>query len=70
VLSLAELFDLLDRLRGEVVDTLDNPPPDQRNEFSFGRVSGMMSGIALVRQRVEEMVESNNQRNEAQQEED
>jgi len=49
---------LLNELREETLDSVINPPVDQKTEFGFGRVNGMLFAIETIRQRVTEEMEA------------
>ena len=51
------IFDMLDRLRAEVIETVETPPEASQNAFGFGKVTGGLFVLKELRARVDAFIE-------------
>lgn len=63
MLPLEELLRILDGMRSEAIGLVESPPEGMRNEFGFGRVSGMIQMLAQIRNSVLTQIEENDRKN-------
>ena len=51
------VFRLIEEIKLETFDEVQNPAEDKRSEFHYGRVHGILFGLGLLKQRLENMLE-------------
>jgi hypothetical protein len=56
------LYAMLDQLRREVIEAVENPAEDKQTEFGFGKLSGSLSILTELRARMEAYVEESDRR--------
>ena len=60
MLPLEVIFRILDDLREEAIQAAEAPSSDDRTEYGFGRVSGILQVLRETRNRIENVVEESN----------
>lgn len=57
MIPLEIVFEILDKLRAETLELVENPPAELRTEFGFGAATGSLRILGQVRERLDARVE-------------
>ncbi len=68
MIPLDVLYAMLDQLRRELVESVENPAEERQTEFGFGKLSGSLSIMTELRARMEAYVEESDRQEQAREE--
>lgn len=61
MIDLSVVFQILEDIKRQAIECVENPAADRRDAFEFGTISGMLKAVAAVRERLSEFVEAANE---------